>query len=101
MTIDEQMIIATEDHECNACLWVLNHIENNPTDTGIRFSEWRQIIDARWAGYMVRKGELCRSYKWSEYYIDEEDGTTHYEEPEVLYEIPAMADICKRLKLYP
>lgn len=81
--------IADDNYECNACLFIkdcLEDIESDLTD------EQKEAVDlARQHNWKVLKGERCRHYTWDEGDTEEID----------CVEIPAIAEICTDLHLWP
>lgn len=63
MIHNERIEIADKVYECNACLWVAVYLEDTPRDTGIRFSEWRAIIEAKKYNGNIMPGQEMRVYE--------------------------------------
>jgi len=61
--INEKIRTARKEYECNACIWLNEHLDGNGrTGTGFLFSELRQIIQAKRDGWKILKGQSYRHY---------------------------------------
>lgn len=81
--------IADEDYECNASLFIKDCMEDILTD--LNEEEKIAVELAQSNNWHVKKGDNCRRYTWDEGESEEMD----------CVEIPAMAEICIRLDLWP
>lgn len=80
---------ADEDYECNASLFIKDCLDDIQDEL---IAEQKQAIEkAKANNWHVLKGERCRMYTWDK-------GSD--EEMECV-EIPEMAEICTKLKLWP
>lgn len=104
MVLNDQIKIATEVLDDMAHMWIESYLEGcNHYDTGMTFTEMRQWIEAGRKGYKIVPGEQYREYEWIEveYEVDEPFSVNATGNCDIIREIPALAAICKRLKLYP
>lgn len=87
--ISELFHIARKDYWCQSSEYLREYLDNNPTGTKIRFSEWRNIIKAKNNNWKILKGEKYRRY------VGIYDGEIFSAR-----DIPEIAKICQRLHLY-
>lgn len=97
---NESIKVATCILDCNASHWIRECLDDIVSD--LTFAEKRAVVTARRNGWAILQGESYRHYVWSERYTDEDTGEVHTDPEEMdCCEIPAMAAICTRLKLWP
>lgn len=96
---NETTNIATSILECNASIWIQECLENIVAD--LTFSEKRAVVTARKNNWHIQPGEVYRYYDWFEDGVEPDDDVINDDDWVECCEIPAMAAICTRLKLWP
>lgn len=89
MTSDLRFEIADNNYDCNACTFIKDCLEDILPDLS---DEQKQDVElAQSHNWQVLKGERCRRYTWDKGQDEEMD----------CVEIPAIAEICSDLDLWP
>lgn len=96
---NDRIEIADREYDCNAYMYLTECIEDAVED--MTFSEKRAWVKARQNSGKIKVGDQMRVYEWEEYSDEEAE---HYNLPssrETIHEMPKIAAILTRLKLWP
>lgn len=55
--IEKHIKKARKTHKCNACLFLIDHVENNRHDLQMKFSEIKAYLKAKDNGFKIQIGE--------------------------------------------
>jgi chromosomal replication initiation ATPase DnaA len=76
-------------HDCNACLFLQNHVEENRHDLQMKFSEVKAYLKAKQNNFQIQIGESYLSQ-----FLKDSEGAFYVKS------IPAIHEICFELGLY-
>ena len=88
--ISELTPISRKEYECNACLWLLDYLNDQPRDTGLTISELRTVVKVKRNGWKIKPGDKYLRQ------VQKFEG-----EISTVRSIPAIDEICQRHDLYP